>query len=101
MAGRFNGTYRFGAPLRRMGFPLLGGFGTGGGLFGSFLAGELGYLLGRNGANQGQVPAYQPEAAAGASDAALEKLKILSELHDRGILTDAEFEEEKSRLLNR
>lgn len=99
MAGRINGTYRFGAPMRRLGFPLFGGFGLGGGLFGSLLTGGLGTLLGRNGANQGQV-SYQPGPAAGAGDAAQEKLKILSELHDRGILTDDEFEEEK-RLLNR
>ena len=50
--------------------------------------------------------AYEEQAAAAAPppadpmDAKLEQLKSLGELHAQGVLTDAEFEAQKSRLLN-
>ena len=86
--------------MRRMGFPLLGGFGLGG-LLGSPLTSRLGYLLRRNSASQAQYQAYQSYPAAGTNDDLLEKLRLLSEVRDRGVLTDNEFENEKRRLLNR
>ena len=54
--------------------------------------------------------AYEEQAAAAPPppapppadpmDAKLEQLKSLGELHAQGVLTDAEFEAQKSRLLN-
>jgi Short C-terminal domain len=45
-------------------------------------------------------PAAAAPAASGAmSDAAIEQLKQLSQLKDQGILTEAEFEEQKHKLL--
>ncbi|MCC5975655.1 MAG: SHOCT domain-containing protein [Rubellimicrobium sp.] len=49
------------------------------------------------------APAAQPAAApasAGLSDDAIARLKQLAELHQSGILSDAEFEEQKARILN-
>jgi hypothetical protein len=41
-----------------------------------------------------------PPAGGGAmSDAAIEQLKQLAQLHDQGVLTDAEFETQKQKLL--
>ncbi|KAB7648791.1 SHOCT domain-containing protein [Polymorphobacter fuscus] len=39
-------------------------------------------------------------AAAGLSDDSISRLKQIAELHAAGVLTDAEFAEQKSRLLN-
>lgn len=44
--------------------------------------------------------AEAPAAAAGGlSDSAITKLKQLAELHAAGVLTDAEFNEQKARIL--
>ncbi len=51
----------------------------------------------------GQQQAYvppQPAAPSSASAADLERLKELAALRDQGILTEAEFQEQKARLLN-
>ena len=50
-------------------------------------------------------PQYVPQQAAppgpeAASSANLERLKELAALKDQGILTEAEFQEQKARLLN-
>ena len=85
--------------MRRMGFPLLGmgmGFGMGP-LITGMMAGGLGYLLGSN-ANQGQN-GPMGQAAPAASPDVLAQLKLLGELHDKGVLTDDEFTREKNRLL--
>ncbi|MFN8164155.1 MAG: SHOCT domain-containing protein [Solirubrobacterales bacterium] len=54
-------------------------------------------------APQGAAPAGPPPAAApaaaGASEDDLTRLKELGELHSQGILTDEEFEREKSKVL--
>jgi hypothetical protein len=82
--------------MRRMGFPLLGmGFGMGP-LFTGLLAGGLGYLLGSNSQPNPQMAQGQP--AAPSADT-LAQLKLLGELHDKGVLTDDEFTREKTRLL--
>ena len=53
----------------------------------------------------GAAPAPAPEAAAapaaagGLNDDAIARLKQLAELHAAGVLTDAEFAEQKARLL--
>ena len=41
-----------------------------------------------------------PQSSGGISDAAIEQLKKLSELKDAGVLTDAEFDEQKRKLLS-
>lgn len=108
--GGFRGGFRGGGfGMRRMGFPLLGmgmGFGMGP-LMTGLMAGGLGYLLGSN-SNQAPNPQYpqgmpypqqgQP-AAAPANQDTLAQLKLLGELHDKGVLTDDEFTREKARLL--
>jgi membrane protease subunit (stomatin/prohibitin family) len=114
----FGGGFRGGGfGMRRGGFPLIGmGMGMGGPLMTGLMAGGLGYMLGSN-ANQGQNPqvvqvmpaqGYQqpypaPQAAPAASDGSdkLAQLKLLGELHDKGVLTDDEFTREKNQLLSR
>jgi hypothetical protein len=44
-------------------------------------------------------PAAAP-AASGMSNEAIEQLKQIAELHEQGILTDAEFEVQKAKLLS-
>lgn len=44
--------------------------------------------------------ASQPAAPADDRDAMLAQLRELGELHGQGVLTDAEFEAQKSRILN-
>jgi hypothetical protein len=80
------------------------GFGMGP-LFTGMMAGGLGYLLGSN-SNQGQnpqvvqvMPPAQGQPAAPANTDVLAQLKLLGELHDKGVLTDDEFTREKNRLL--
>jgi hypothetical protein len=42
----------------------------------------------------------EPDAPAGLSDAAMEQLKKLAELHAAGILTEDEFATQKARILS-
>jgi hypothetical protein len=102
----FGGGFRGGWGMRRGGFPLLGmglGFGMGP-LMTGLMAGGLGYLLGSN-TNQPQYPQQgQPAPVQGqpgspTSVDTLAQLKLLGELHDKGVLTDDEFTREKNRLL--
>ena len=46
-----------------------------------------------------QAEAPAAPAAGGLSDDAIARLKQLSELHQQGILTDAEFADQKARIL--
>ncbi|MGB8213732.1 MAG: SHOCT domain-containing protein [Anaerolineales bacterium] len=103
------GGFRGGWGMRRGGFPLIGmGMGMGGPLMTGLMAGGLGYLLGSN-TNQQQPPQvmqvpYQGQPAAPASPSGEDKLtqlKLLGELHDRGVLTDEEFTREKNQILGR
>jgi hypothetical protein len=41
-----------------------------------------------------------PQPSSGITDEAIEQLKKLSQLKDAGVLTDAEFEEQKRKLLS-
>lgn len=51
-------------------------------------------------AQQAAAPqAAAPAPSGGMSDAAIEQLKQLGELKDQGILTQAEFDEQKHKLL--
>jgi hypothetical protein len=45
-------------------------------------------------------PAPAPAPAPGASEDSIEKLKQLAELKDQGILTQAEFDAQKAKILN-
>jgi putative oligomerization/nucleic acid binding protein len=122
--------------MRRRGFPLfpMGGFGMGMGMGGggSFLgdlaAGGIGYLMGRQSAQQApqyqapqyqppqapqyqapqyqppQTPQYQPPAnqqapAASGGNERLAQLQLLGHLRDSGLLTNDEFEVEKRKIL--
>jgi membrane protease subunit (stomatin/prohibitin family) len=103
--GGFRGGFRGGGfGMRRMGFPLLGmGFGMGP-LMTGLMAGGLGYVLGSNNnqqqyPQQGQAAPVQGQPAAPTSVDTLAQLKLLGELHDKGVLTDDEFTREKNRLL--
>jgi hypothetical protein len=57
-----------------------------------------GRVAGRQAAAAPQ-PAAAPAAAAGLTDESIARLKQLAELHAAGILTEAEFAEQKARLL--
>ena len=46
-----------------------------------------------------QAPAAPPAATGGMSPEAMEQLKQLAELHTQGVLTDAEFEVQKQKIL--
>lgn len=112
---------------RRIGYPLFGGFGIGnggmgmgGGLMGDLLAGGVGYLMGRNIAqNQQQYPSqyqqyppqyqqypqrYQQSAsqyqAPPSQDTRLVRLNLLGQLRAQGTLTEEEFQAEKQKILN-
>ena len=112
MYGR--GPFWGGPYMRRRGFPLLfpmGGFGMGMGMGGSLLgdlaAGGIGYLMGRQSAQQApqyQAPQYQPPAnqqapAASGGNERLAQLKLLGHLRDSGLLTNDEFEVEKRKIM--
>ncbi len=109
---------RFGAPLvyPRMG---MGGWGFGSPLLTTLLAGGVGYALGSSSSQQQQVPQqaqqvspypqYQPyqappappqQQAVLADTGRLAQLKLLADLHEKGVLTDDEFEREKQSILS-
>ena len=44
-------------------------------------------------------PPVEPAAEGGLTDEAIEQLKELGELHEQNVLTDEEFDREKSKLL--
>ncbi len=46
-------------------------------------------------------PQAAPPKPAGISEEDIGKLKQLAELHESGVLTDAEFEQEKNKILGR
>jgi|SRR5579863_728091 len=130
------GGWGGGPYMRRRGFPLMGGlgmgmgmggFGGGGSLLGDLAAGGIGYLMGRQSAQQQapaqqyQTPQYQPPQtpqyqapqyqapqyqapnqqapAAGGGSESLAQLKLLGHLRQSGLLTNDEFEAEKQKIL--
>ena len=58
------------------------------------------YMAGKNRARDEQ-PEPEPGAMppGGLSPEAVEQLKSLAQLHDQGILTDREFEQQKAKIL--
>jgi hypothetical protein len=73
----------------------------------AYVAGKAGAKAGANqAAEQQQESAPPPPAAApapaasgGMSEDSMAKLKQLADLHEQGILTDAEFEVQKQKIL--
>jgi len=72
----------------------------------AYVAGKAGAKAGASqAAEQQQYAAPAPAAAApppassGMSEDSMAKLKQLAELHEQGILTDAEFEVQKQKIL--
>jgi hypothetical protein len=49
---------------------------------------------------QGAAPPAPPEQPGGMSAEAVQRLQELAELNKQGVLTDAEFAEQKARLLS-
>jgi hypothetical protein len=121
----WGGPFMGGPYMRRRGFPLfpMVGFGMGGSsLLGDLMAGGIGYVMGRQSAQQTppqqyQAPQYQvPQTpqyqapqyqappnqvpAAGAGNERLAQLKLLGHLRDSGLLTNDEFEAEKQKILH-
>jgi len=124
------GLFGGGRYMRRRGFPLfpMGGYGMGmgmggGGLIGDLMAGGIGYMMGKQSAQQTpqyqppqyQTPQYQPPqtpqyqastvtpnqqvtAASGVNER-LAQLKLLGHLRDSGLLTNDEFEVEKQKIM--
>ncbi len=127
MYGR--GPFWGGRYMRRRGFPLMGGLGMGmggfggGSLLGDLAAGGIGYLMGKQSAQQTQqyqtpqyqapqtpqyqAPQYQAPTvapnqqatAASCTNERLAQIKLLGHLRDSGLLTNDEFEAEKQKIL--
>ena len=112
---RGGGFGRGGFGMRRYGAPLIGMGGMGGmgsPLLTGLMTGGIGYLLGSNASQQAApqvqqvmpVPMYPPPQAppgpsARGDSGLLAQLQLLGDLHNSGVLTDAEFAREKARLL--
>jgi Short C-terminal domain len=64
--------------------------------------GGAAYMAGKRKGESGyeQPEAMPPQQGAGASPSTMDQLKTAAELHDRGVLTDAEFEQQKQALLS-
>jgi Short C-terminal domain len=75
--------------------PLLRAAMVGGG---AYVAGKH-VERGREQEAEPQQTAEQPQAGGGMSDASIEQLQKLGKLRDDGILTPAEFEAQKAKLL--
>ena len=115
--GGFGRGFGRGFGMRRVGVPLMGGWGWGGmgsPLLTTLMAGGLGYAIGSSSAQQNapQYPPYPPQPypyqappaapqgpVSGADSGKLAQLQLLGELHESGVLTDDEFEREKQRIL--
>jgi hypothetical protein len=112
------GPFWGGPYMRRRGFPLfpMGGYGMGmgmGGLLGNMVAGGIGYMIGKQSAQQApqyqppQTPQYQAtavtpnqqETAASGGNDRLAQLKLLGHLRNSGLLTNDEFEVEKRKIM--
>lgn len=93
-------NYRGGPVMRKPGLPPFGGFGRGG-LLNNLIVGGLGYLIGRQQAQNQQsqpLPSSQPPQPSAQSDQ-LAQLRLLGQLRESGVLTEEEFQEQKQRIL--
>jgi len=89
-------------PLTRRRRPLLRSAATAGG---AYLAGkQRGRNEERDGGREARFSGAERGSATapreGLSSDAMDQLKSLAELHDQGILTDQEFDEQKAKVLN-
>ena len=89
---RHHYRYRRGPFLRR---PSLPPFGRSS-LLGDLVIGGLGYLIGRQQV-QNQYQQRQPQANAQSDQ--LAQLRLLGQLRESGVLTEAEFQEQKQKIL--
>lgn len=81
---------------RRPGLPPMRGKRRGG-LLGGLLIGGLGYMLGRQVAQNEYQQSPRPQA--GPSSDQLAQLKLLGELREAGVLTEEEFQSQKQKIL--
>jgi len=72
----------------------------------AYVAGKAGARAGASQAQEAQEPQQQeyaapppPQGGGAMSEDALDQLTKLAALHDQGVLTDAEFEVQKQKLL--
>jgi len=91
--------------MRRPGIGIFPAGGFGFGMGSPLMTGIFGYLLGSSRSGYQQQPQQPPEnketeEKADKTEEKLVKLKLLAELHDKGVLTDEEFIKEKGKILN-
>ena len=70
----------------------------------AYVAGKAGARAGANQAQEQQQQQYEqapppPQGGGAMSEDALDQLTKLAQLHEQGVLTDAEFEVQKQKLL--
>ncbi len=70
----------------------------------AYVAGKAGAKAGANQAAEQQQEQYEqapppPQAGGAMSEDSMEQLQKLAQLHEQGILTDAEFEVQKQKIL--
>ena len=70
----------------------------------AYVAGRAGARAGANQAQEQQQQQYEqapppPQGGGAMSEDALDQLTKLAQLHEQGVLTDAEFEVQKQKLL--
>ena len=85
------------------------GLGNAGGLIGDIVAGGIGYLVGKNSAQQDQQyqqqQPYQQQPPVqqyqqSTEEQRLQRLNLLGQMRAQGTLTEEEFQREKQRILN-
>jgi hypothetical protein len=91
---KHHSRYRRGPFPRRPGLPPFGRSG----LLGDLIVGGLGYLIGRQQA-QNQYQQSQPQANAQSDQ--LAQLRLLGQLRESGVLTEEEFQEQKQKILQK
>ncbi len=70
----------------------------------AYVAGRAGARAGANQAQEQQQQEYEqapppPQAGGAMSEDSMDQLQKLAQLHEQGILTDAEFEVQKQKIL--
>jgi hypothetical protein len=68
-----------------------------GGLLNDVLVGGLGYLIGRQQAQNQSQQRQQPQSHAHSNQ--LAQLQLLGQLRESGVLTEEEFQEQKHKIL--
>lgn len=92
---RHSTAYRGPFP-RRPGLPPVRGIRRGG-LLGGLLIGGLGYVLGRQVAQNEYQQSARPAVSPNSEQ--LAQLKLLGELRESGVLTEEEFQAQKQKVL--